>query len=294
MNTAAEQLARPRTQALRLAAWLAGPAAIAGVHFALIDVHPIARMWALVIVLFFWMKATVLVERDRAGKQLPRPFAAWLLLWPGMRPVARAASPRQTTIVQGLASVALGTVMALATQAIWVLTTDPWPAAPFALAACSLILHYGLFALLTAAWRAAGFSAGPLFRNPFAARSLADFWGRRWNLAYVEMCQETILRAAKGKGTDRIVGPTLTSFGVFLFSGLLHEVAISLPVNAGYGLPTLYFVLNGGAMLIGRRLREGGMAARAWAAFWVIAPLPLVFHPWFVRGIVLPIAGIYP
>ena len=23
--------------------------------------------------------------------------------------------------------------------------------------------------------------------------------------------------------------------------------------------------------------------------FWVLAPLPMLFHPWFVRGIILPL-----
>jgi alginate O-acetyltransferase complex protein AlgI len=38
-------------------------------------------------------------------------------------------------------------------------------------------------------------------------------------------------------------GPAL--LGSFLVSGLLHEVAISLPVRAGWGLPKLYFLLQG-------------------------------------------------
>jgi hypothetical protein len=65
-------------------------------------------------------------------------------------------------------------------------------------------------------------------------------------------------------------------------------------VNAGYGLPMLYFALNGGAMLIGRKFTEGGILARAWAVFWVIAPLPLLFHPWFIEGVLLPMVGVNP
>lgn len=57
-------------------------------------------------------------------------------------------------------------------------------------------------------------------------------------------------------------------------------------------LPTPYFALNGGAMLASDAwFREGGIPARLWAAVWVIAPLPLLFHPWFLVGTVLPMVG---
>ena len=148
----------------------------------------------------------------------------------------------------------------------------------------SLVLHYGLFTLLTVSWRIAGFDVGPLFRNPFASRSLSDFWTCRWNLAYTEMCQETVLRAT------RPWHRRASTFAVFLFSGLLHEVAISLPVDAGYGLPTLYFAINGAAMQA--PFKPGTLVARTWAVFWVVAPLPLLFHPWFIRGIVMLALGV--
>jgi hypothetical protein len=340
MNTVAAQLARPRTQALRLAAWLAGPAAIAGVHLALAGVHPVVRMWALVATLFLWMKGVVLAENIRAGRPLPSllRLAAWTLLWPGMRPgqlrTRGHVTGRETygergalCIVAGFVLICLGLMIG---GANWWIVYGMWfllVGIPLILAGMSLILHFGVFNLVTCVWREAGFDVGPLFRNPFASRSLADFWGRRWNLAYVEMCQETILRALKTARranaearttanqprihTDKhesviSVNPCTSvvprpfapsrfrgqQLAVFLFSGLLHECAISLPVNAGYGLPMLYFMLNGGAMLAGRKLREGSVAARLWAAFWVIAPLPLLFHPWFIVGIVLPMVGI--
>jgi hypothetical protein len=292
MTAGAAQMAKPRTLPLRLAAWCSGPAAIAAAHFLMLELHPTVRMWVFVGLLFFWMKTVVLIERRRAGKPWPPGFIAWLLLWPGMRPVARAASPRLAVALQGLTCIVAGVACMFAARWVWAETGNVWTTAPLIMVGFSLILHYGLFALVIAGWRATGCNARPLFRNPFASRSLNDFWTRRWNLAYVEMCQETLLRAARGRRTDRIVGPTLTSLGVFLFSGLLHEVAISLPVNAGYGLPMLYFALNGGAMLIGRKFTEGGILARAWAAFWVIAPLPLLFHPWFIDGVLLPMVGI--
>jgi alginate O-acetyltransferase complex protein AlgI len=75
----------------------------------------------------------------------------------------------------------------------------------------------------------------------------------------------------------------------FAFSAVLHEAALSLPVQAGYGLPTAYFCLHGVLVLVERRL---GIRSRAWTAACVVLPVPLVFHPWFLRGAVWPIAGL--
>ena len=330
MTAEAVQLAKPRTQPLRLAVWCSGPAAIATAHFVLIEAHPIVRMWVFVGLLFFWMKAVVLAEYHAADKAFP-PFArliTWIVLWPGMRPGKVSQRPWNqewvTPLGHGTAAIIGACFVLCAGYLVAGMLWSTYALVPFVMVAFSLVVHFGLFGLLTAAWRAAGFKAGPLFRNPFATRSLNDFWTHRWNLAYVEMCQETVLRAFKavkpkpampmagcstakphrnegdsglipGLASRALVSRSdLATGAIFLFSGLLHEVAISLPVNAGYGLPMLYFALNGGAMLIGRKFREGGIAARAWAVFWVIAPLPLLFHPWFIRGLLLPMVGVNP
>ena len=85
----------------------------------------------------------------------------------------------------------------------------------------------------------------------------------------------------------------------FLFSGLLHELAISLPVRAGFGLPLLYFAIHGALMLVERGLERAdrpvyrrAAVGRAWTAFWLVAPLPILFHRPFLRGVVWPILGV--
>ncbi|MCA8911553.1 MAG: membrane bound O-acyl transferase family-domain-containing protein [Planctomycetes bacterium] len=316
MNARARAAGRPAAGLpLRLAAWSAGPVLVALAHWLLLDAHPVARMGAIIGVLFFWMKAVVLAEsakRERAAGEPVQPaslrFAlntrliAWLFLWPGMRPGkpalarenAMGGGAHATLVLRGLGSIACG--VGLIALGVWICKENWWlrpgwwfwlAGVPSILAGISLVLHFGLFTLVRAGWRITGYDAGPLFRNPFASRSLGDFWTRRWNLAYVEMCQETVMRV-----TRRFERGAAT-LAVFLFSGLLHEAAISLPVNAGYGLPTLYFALNGAAMLADEAwFTEGSIPARLWAAFWVIAPLPLLFHPWFIRGIVLPMVGV--
>ena len=82
------------------------------------------------------------------------------------------------------------------------------------------------------------------------------------------------------------VGRSRALLASFLASGLLHELAISLPVNAGYGLPTCYFVLQG--FMIRRERKQPGRLA---TLLRIALPLPLVFHPWFVNGTLVPLLG---
>ena len=63
----------------------------------------------------------------------------------------------------------------------------------------------------------------------------------------------------------------------FIFSGLLHEVALSLSVNTGYGLPTLYFIIQFLLILVEEKIwkRKPG---KTWVILWLILPLPLLFN----------------
>jgi alginate O-acetyltransferase complex protein AlgI len=64
-------------------------------------------------------------------------------------------------------------------------------------------------------------------------------------------------------------------------------MAISLPVRAGFGMPFLYFALHGALALL-----EPKRPGRAWTAFWILAPLPLLFHRPFVTRVLWPLIGI--
>ena len=103
-----------------------------------------------------------------------------------------------------------------------------------------LVLHFGTFHLLSLGWRKRGVDASPVMRNPMASSSLSEFWGRRWNTAFHELATQFAFRPAQ-----LIVGRTTATLLVFLVSGFIHELVISVPAHGGYGLPTGYFVLQG-------------------------------------------------
>jgi alginate O-acetyltransferase complex protein AlgI len=155
-------------------------------------------------------------------------------------------------------------------------------------AVCLLTVHSGFAQVLTGLFRAAGWPVGKLFDRPFLSRSLADFWSRRWNLAFVEMGRTLFLRPLY-----RWCGATGAVLGVFLISGLLHEFALSYPVAAGWGGPLAYFLLHGGLVLAeGWWLHPEGWpaaAARLWTAAWVLAPLPWLFHQPFRCELIVPL-----
>lgn len=292
---------RPRARAIaapvvRVACWLAGPGLVAGAHFALLGQAPMLRMLAICALLFYWMKLVVTVEYRAAGNPpvpLPR-WQAWVLLWPGMRPRLVA---RRAFVPTGLGRLTLRSVLWLvlgaglvgAARFVFVSTGEVWLATVPLVVGLSLVLHFGLFGLLCAGWRRAGFDLRPVFRAPLLATSLTDFWKRRWNVAFSEMCQEGVARALSP------LGPRMVAVSIFLFSGLLHEAAISLPVNAGYGGPMAYFAIHGCAAQIEPKLfRPGSAASRLWTALLVLAPLPLLFHQPFLQGCVWPLMGAAP
>lgn len=152
-----------------------------------------------------------------------------------------------------------------------------------------LCLHMGLFHVLSCWWRSCGAYANPIMNWPILATGLSEFWGQRWNLAFRDLTHRFVFRPiAKryGMKTALIVS--------FVLSGLIHDLAISVPAQGGYGLPTLYFSLQGLGVLfekssLGRRLGLGsGVLGRGFAMVCLLVPIQLLFHRSFVVGVFYP------
>ena len=79
----------------------------------------------------------------------------------------------------------------------------------------------------------------------------------------------------------------------FLISGLVHEVAITVPTGTGYGGPTAFFLLQAIALFVersawGRAWGLGrGVIGWAFAASVLILPVGLLLSPAFVCEIIV-------
>ena len=267
------------------------------------------RMLAIIGILLLCMKAVVAVE-SQASTKPPLRLLNWISfagLWFGMRPTLFVLIPGPVRhraadlIQQGVNRLAIGTVFVVVARLIWV-TPDDWfndfvrrsLSTIFLLPGISLILHFGVFNIVAGCWRRVGVNTRPMFRAPLLSKSLSEFWGQRWNLAFSEMTTISVFRPLRER-----IGPRLATMVAFLFSGLLHELAISVPVQAGFGLPLLYFALHAIAMFIekhfeqtGRPIYRNAWSGRIWTTAWLVIPLPLLFHRPFLNGCVWPLIGI--
>ncbi len=237
---------------------------------------PWERMVLAVAAVYAAFKAATIV------RLAPARALGYLAFWPGMdpRPFARTEpSPGAGLAAWGLLKMSLGASLLLLHAGIPALDV------PRVFLGVGLLVHFGLCDVLAGLWRLRGVPVERLFVNPAASRSLGEFWGRRWNLAFSAVARRRVF-----KPVARRWGATAGVLATFAFSGLLHDLLISVPAGGGYGLPSLYFMLHGALVVVERR---GAPTGRLWALFWVLAPLPLLFHPPFLRAIVGPLAGFW-
>ena len=220
----------------------------------------------------------------RRGPREATGLALFLFAWPGVIPdYFRERRPAES--VDSVRFLAAWARMALGAASIVMLAIY----APhlsggllgFAgIAALLMTIHLGIGDLLPWLLRWAGFAVPPLFDRPWAARSLGDFWGRRWNLAFVDMNRRLLLRPMYG-----LFGRRGSRLVLFALSGVLHELALSFPAGGGWGQPLGYFLLQSVLVAAEERFR---IANRGWTAFWVIAPAPWLFHEPFRRTMIVP------
>jgi hypothetical protein len=177
---------------------------------------------------------------------------------------------------------------------LWIVAPRAAPDQPLlkgwiGMAGLIFILHFGVFHLSALAWQRAGVQATPLMRAPVLARSLRDFWSHRWNLGFKNLAHDLLFQPLATR-----VGASAAGFAVFLASGLVHDLVISVPAGGGYGLPTGYFALQGLGVLIerspaGREFGLGrGIGGRIFMALVTAGPAIALFHPTFVREVILP------
>ena len=152
-----------------------------------------------------------------------------------------------------------------------------------------LVLHFGIFQLLALGWQQVGVAVKPIMQKPFASHSLSELWGKRWNLGFRALSHTWVFQPLQKR-----FGPVAATLGAFLASGLLHDLVISVPAGAGYGLPTAYFLAQG-LGVIAERSQTGqgfglgrGASGWFWTALIAAGPVFALFHPWFVMRVMVP------
>jgi len=292
---------------LILTGWLTLVISILAVHLIFLHEHSILRMLAIIATTFTGMKVIAVTEGYKS-KPLSLSYKQWLVYavgWVGMRAepfetLGEKALPNAWPMIRfGVSRIIIGALLVLLAHVIVeqqfnVLFTHITVSA-ILLVGFSLILHFGMLGISAGSWRLSGVNTYYLFRQPAKALSLTELWSKRWNIAFSEMTSVAIFRPLKSK-----TGSAWALLIAFAFSGLLHELALSVPVNSGYGLPLLYFVIQGILVLIEKVLvlkkitfLQNRLVARVWVFFWLIAPIPLLFHEQFIKQILWPLAGLH-
>jgi len=286
--------------AARGTSWTLVVLGTAGVERLCAGEPPGFRMLALIAFALLALKVVVLVE-DRARGGAPLSSGAWLGFaagWLGMQPRLFASGRGEPLpgarelLVRGAAWLGLGVVLVVAARRAWTTLHSLPLATLLLLPGLSLAVHFGMCNLLAGAWRSRGVACEALFRAPLRAQNLGEFWSRRWNLAFSEMTALAVYRPLSAR-----LGRAPALLASFALSGLLHEMALSLPVRAGFGLPFLYFALHGALVLLEGALERAGrplagLRGRVWTLLWLLLPLPILFHRPFLAGVLWPLIGI--
>jgi hypothetical protein len=252
-------------------------------------------MWGVAVAIYAGCKVATWMNA-RAPQAPVWRHTAYLLGWPGMdaaRFLGSTPGSKYSTLLSNewqaaISRVALGAVL-LFGLARMLGPRSVYLAGWTGMIGIVLILHFGVFHMLSCFWRSLGLEARPLMNHPMASTSLGEFWGRRWNTAFRDLTYQLLFRPL----TSRL-GPRLGLLAGFIFSGAVHELVISVPAGGGYGGPTVFFGIQGAAMLIersrfGRSIGLGsGWPGRAFAMVMLIAPVFLLFHRPFVVGVIVP------
>ncbi len=116
--------------------------------------------------------------------------------------------------------------------------------------------------------------------TPPLAKSLSEFWGRRWNVWVSDLFRQTIFRPLQSR-------PMFALVLVFLISGLLHELAINVPLyivtgRKLFGTMILYFLLQAIGILIERKMHN--RTARIFLVWlFVFGTVPLMVNEGMLR-----------
>lgn len=247
-------------------------------HIAIfiVPIHGWQLMLFYVGCMFFTFKLTSLLE---AKKLEWSSVVLYTTSWVGMNYNEFEKKPQKPAIWKaGFVSLSIG--ITLLTLSILNPVSLNRPLIVFI--AMIFIFHFGLLDLNAQVWKYLGRDTKPIMNEPWKAKSLADFWGKRWNLAFRDAVHKCLFTPLKKR-----YGLKLGMLAVFTFSGILHEAVISVPAQGGYGGPMIYFLLQFLGVLTQKRSPQLNTLWFTWLI--LIAPLPLLFHTQFFINVFIPL-----
>jgi len=262
------------------------------------------RMWLLAVTIYASFKLLTFATSKEARNASWAKAFGYLFLWTGMDADAFFRSPqrevktltltlsqresgrRDPCVVEPRWSEWLWSAGQLA-AGLWLLVdlaprlvdAQPHVAGWVAMTGVVSVLHFGVSHVSSLVWRSCGVDARHIMDKPLLAQSVNSFWGKRWNLAFRDVMHGFVFRPLAPA-----VGAVGATVAVFVVSGLIHDVVISFTGGGGWGLPTLYFLIQAAAVFVersrlGRRIGLGRGIGGWLFAFAVIAgPAGLLFH----------------
>jgi hypothetical protein len=260
------------------------------------DLSPFGIMCCVALSLFGLIKLHILLDYVN-GRDWPgvADVISWFLFWPGLRPYTFFAvsehvrQPKPSEWCFAGAKTIAGSLL-FGVVAPRVVQASELLAGWMALIGVVLVLHFGSFHLMALFWRTRSRDVRPIMNSPILATSVNEFWSSRWNLAFRDYAHPFLFSPLA-----RLWSPVAAVVVGYVFSGLIHELAISVPAGRGFGLPTLYFVVQGAGILIERAVEKSGVKLRGgvsgwiWTALVVVPGAYILFHPPFVRSVVVPL-----
>jgi len=246
-------------------------------------------MWIICVVMFIALKYLSLYHHPRVKVNRVKFPLLYLLGWVGLDPKPftqpKKSSKHTQWLLTSIQNIFLGLVFWLFTaKAIDPPLLQGWGYC----ISIIFLLHFGSFKLLAYILRLMGHPVKPLMNNPHLSKSVSEFWGKRWNSAFRDMAHPFLFIPLTKKW-----GVLMAHHLTFLISGLIHELAISIPAGGGYGLPTLYFIIQGLSIQMEKTTPFKRLAKpiqRATTYLLLVTPAVILFPPPFQAKVILPMA----
>lgn len=215
-----------------------------------------------------------------------RAHPAWLRVWFWVTPfdVRRAGripprfEPRQLAAIVGFLAL-FGAALAVVAHVGAPAAALDWTVRWLAGAVVVYAMVDATVRLITVGYQAAGFRIPAIHDNPILSRTLAEFWGVRWNQAVHGLLLDHCFRPLARRRLAR-----LGVFAAFVGSALLHAwlVFSALRDVRMTAVMSAFFVVQGLLVLLERVLRVGrwrSSLARAWTIGWMLVTTPMFVEP---------------